>query len=252
MWWNLMIDSWDWLLIGRAHASAGTQYSSFTPLHRLWLQMKIEEQDGCTGWDITAAAGGSGDALFICIESERLKPFKLKVSWTKRFHALSWISLSLLLSLDFAPTSSLDLTLHCPRLYLSTDLWMWPPALALHVSPMECTHSSVLSSLLLITPLCSTLCCCFHPLWFPGSNKGFPTVPEAPRTPHELSPLWALVPGYRVYDVPPPVSSNNPPLRLGVPRSPLPSCACDVSVAPASASRCYGGWPLQQRPAPWF
>lgn len=101
----------------------------------------------------------------------------------------------------------------------------------------------------------------------PAQIKAFPpAVPEeAPRMPHELPPLWALVPGYQLYDAahlpthtprrcppPPPtapssVSLNHPPLRLNMLLSPLPSCD-GVFAAPASASRCYWEWPLQHRP----
>lgn len=84
-----------------------------------------------------------------------------------------------------------------------------------------------------------------HPLWFPGSDKGFPTIPQALPMPHELPPSASSCPWVPCVWCPSPVSLNHPPLRLNMLLS--PSCT-DVFVAPASVSRCYGGWPLQQRP----
>lgn len=88
-----------------------------------------------------------------------------------------------------------------------------------------------------------------HPLWVPGSDEGFPTIPQALWMPPELPPppppplLWSCCPWLPCVCCPSSVSLDHPPPRLNMLLS--SSCA-DAFPAPASASRRYWDWPLQQ------
>lgn len=82
---------------------------------------------------------------------------------------------------------------------------------------------TVLSPTPLIATLLSSFLCCFYPHWILGSDKGFPTISQAPRMLHELPILWALFSLGASVGCPPPVSPNHPPLRLNKLLAPLPS-----------------------------
>lgn len=56
--WDILIDNWDWLLIGREGVSAGSKYHGsklWSQLHRLWLPMMWKVQvASCSVWNILA------------------------------------------------------------------------------------------------------------------------------------------------------------------------------------------------------